>query len=433
MKGDKCGGGLTARKLLRLLVVPSFLFLLLLTVQMVAQAAVTNPNLSISTQTTSGSQLTGYWIVVQNASGSVVQTDFSPHQFSVASGNYQVGVGDFGGEFFAYWTDCVLTRFHPVSISSTGSVSLTAVYSTTAGAPPPASCAASAISVTSSYSNGTILNGMYFTIQQKGVTIATGFTPATVPVTANQNFDVTVDDFTNAFFSHWSNGVSTRTITVNATTGITTLNAIYTQTAQPAPACSGSSANSIQVTSSLLNNTAITGMYIELRLSGNVLKGYTPVVFCNLQAGASYEVVAYSFAPNFFRHWADGTLIRLDFATPGTSPISLNAMFENIPANLAAQLNVVAQFSNGTVIGGFEESGMWIGLTPPGGSSVYTVAFSGSSSLPWTVFNGKTYTVQVDSFGHILFDHWQDNGSTNPIRSITMSGSITLVAIYRQG
>ncbi|HJS82111.1 MAG TPA: hypothetical protein VJ742_04670, partial [Nitrososphaera sp.] len=127
--------------------------------------------------------------------------------------------------------------------------------------------------------------------------------------------------------------------------------------------------------------------------------------------------------------------------TADSTGILFKGLYERVPASQAAKLNVIAKDTSGNVIGGTTtnpdgsistEPGMWMWLTPPGASSPYTGAYTGSSSTPFVVFEGKTYKITMSSFGKYQFDRWQDNGSTNPSRSFAMSGDkVNNVAIYK--
>jgi hypothetical protein len=134
-----------------------------------------------------------------------------------------------------------------------------------------------------------------------------------------------------------------------------------------------------------------------------------------------------------FRHYSDGILTRYHEVTADpTKGIALEANYELVPASQAAKLNVIAVDENGNQIGGTTGSaedgtlvakpGMWMWLTPPGASSPYSGAYSSSSSTPFRVFNGQTYTITMSSFDQYVFDHWQDNVSnTNPTRAFTLN------------
>jgi hypothetical protein len=302
-------------------------------------------NLAVNIKDDKGNPLTGYWIDIKQGT-STVKTGYSPASFNLATGSYTVSVADYGSYYFNKWSDGTTNREHAITIGSTGTVSLTAIYATTQAPPPP-----------------------------------------------------------------------------------------------PPP---DGAPNTVTVKSTDLNGNTITGMYVNVRLNGNIIKdGFTPVTF-SLDPGSEYVVVMYWCCDNEFRHYSDGTLTRYHYVTPdATKGINLEANYEVVPASQAATLNVIAKDTNGNVIGGTTGSaedgtliakpGMWMWITPPGASSPYSGAYSSSSSTPFKVFNGKTYTIAMSSFDQYVFDHWQDDSSnTNPTRAFTLNGdSVNNVAVYR--
>src|SRR5581483_5681520 len=191
-----------------------------------------SPNLTVSSKDQNNNPLTGYWIEVRQ-SGSVVKTGFSPASFTLSAGSYTVSVGDYGGYFFSKWSDGTTTREHAVTIGTSGTVSLTAIYATQTPPPPPPS--GSGITVSSAYVDGSSLVGMYVALQQNGATIDTGFTPKTFTVTAGQQYTVIPYDYTNAYFNKWNDGTTIREKTVTATSTGLSLTALYTTSPQPPP------------------------------------------------------------------------------------------------------------------------------------------------------------------------------------------------------
>src|SRR5438132_173601 len=122
-----------------------------------------SPNLNVITKDDKGNTITGYWVEVRQG-GTTVKTGFSPVSFTLAAGSYEVAVGDYGGYFFKQWSDGTTARFHPITITSTGAVSLTALYTTSPSATPNFSISASP----SSLSLNTGSSGKY-TINIKSV------------------------------------------------------------------------------------------------------------------------------------------------------------------------------------------------------------------------------------------------------------------------
>lgn len=300
------------------------------------------------------------------------------------------------------------------------------------------------ITVKTKYDTGTSFSGATVVLKKNGVKIDSKPSPATFSVTVGEKYTVSPRDTSTAKFEQWSSGSTSRDRTVTATTTAKTLTAIYAKTSTSTPSeCGGSASGSYTVTvvSCTLDGTSLPGMYLNLRENGNIVAdGYTPKTF-NLTPGKDYVVVLYWCCDYYFRHYSDGTLTRYHEVTGGSSGKLLKGLYERVPASQAAKLNVIAKDTNGNTIGGTTsnpdgsistEPGMWMWLTPPGTSTPYTGAYTGSSSTPFVVFEGKTYKITMSSFGKYEFDHWQDNGSTNPNRSFAMSGDrVNNVAIYK--
>src|ERR1051326_6522091 len=187
-----------------------------------SNALASTPNLTVNAVDSNNNPLTGYYVQVTQ-SGATVASGFSPASFSLAAGTYSVSVGDYGSYFFTKWSDGTTSRSHSVTISTSGSTALTAVYSNS-------QTTANTIKVSSQYSGGGALTGMYLLLQQNGATVATGFTPQSFTVTPGQQYSITPSDYTNAYFSQWSDGTTARTKTVTATTAGISLTAVYTTT-----------------------------------------------------------------------------------------------------------------------------------------------------------------------------------------------------------
>jgi hypothetical protein len=465
-----------------------------LAIMSVPQASAETPNLWVSAQAQTGTaltasgastilvtsqysplgNLTGVYVAL-SSNGRPVASGVTPAVFSTNSGqsyavtvsstdryyrvsdyantNYYHPASGYTHAYFYQWSTGEKNRTIDVTASSS-QTALDAIYCETVdGCGTPSGPAASSISVTSQYSGGTALTGIQAVIQQGGQTIGSGPTPVAFSTTNGLSYSVTVSDYTGAYFSSWSSGITSRTIIVSATSSQTSLVAIFCQT----QGCSsgaggggggggGASANTITVTGSdLASGAKLLGMYVDLRLDNNhIMDGYTPVTFTGLQTGTKYLVVVYGYGDSYFRHFSSGDLQRYSYVTlnataAGQTSYTLNALFETVPSSQAASLNLIAQFPNGTQIGTASEisgypqhtPGMYLSVTPPGATAPYTATFTGGSILPFTFFNGRTYTVAMSAgYGSIHFDHWKDNGSTNPTRAFALSGNSSYVAVY---
>jgi len=380
-----------------------------------------------------------------NQGEAVVATGVTSSTFTAAAGPaYSLQVYAYGSCKFSHWTDGALSD--PVTFAATGAaLSFTAVYNCVGAV----HITHSSIFVGSAYTSGAALTGVYAVLELGSSMVATGFTPVTFTTTSGLNYSITISDSANAVFSQWSDGVASNTILVSANATKTALTAVFCPTTCPSGVGGGGGASgSIMVTSSnLVTGAAMSGMYVDLRLNDNhVESGYTPVTFSDLQQGTKYLVVVYGYGDAYFRHFSNGNLQRYSYvtlnATSGQTSYSMNALYEVVPNAQAASLDIIAQFPNGTQIGTASEidgypqhtPGMYLSMTPPGGTAPYTATFTGGSILPFIFFNHQTYTVAMSlGYSNITFSHWEDNGSTDPTRAFALNGNSTFIAIYIQG
>jgi hypothetical protein len=80
------------------------------------------------------------------------------------------------------------------------------------------------LTVTSQTMTGTTVNGLYTTLRQNNVLLASGFTPETYSLHNGEQYVVSVSDYGIYRFDHWLDTGSTvrlRTISINADTTIT--------------------------------------------------------------------------------------------------------------------------------------------------------------------------------------------------------------------
>jgi hypothetical protein len=84
----------------------------------------TTGTISITTTDSAGNQIYGYYTTLSQ-NGNIVQTAFSPAEFTVSSGQtYQVAVADYGSYSFDHWSDGSTGKFHDAEAGD----SLVAVY-----------------------------------------------------------------------------------------------------------------------------------------------------------------------------------------------------------------------------------------------------------------------------------------------------------------
>jgi hypothetical protein len=321
------------------------------------------------------------------------------------------------------------------------------------------------LSVEAVSQNGTSLSGLWVGVMDDSSTITTGFTEAEFNLTAG-NYTVMVDDFTDGTstytFVEWQDSIQGKARVANLTDN-ETFTAVYSVQGPGAtpppitnppptndtdggdPPASGGP-NTVTVNAELLDGSDLTGMRAELRTTAgdNEESGFTPATL-TMQPGEDYRVIMYSFDNNYFRHWSDGGLHRYHSVSPDDAGQSLTARYEHIDDSQKAKLRVVAMTADGQPIGGttgtsedgtlVSEPGVEVQIAPPGSLTpftAYTAGFSGGSEIEEQFYfiNGQTYVVMMQSFDKYQFSHWQDNGSTNSARAHTLSGDVTLTAIY---
>jgi hypothetical protein len=165
------------------------------------------------------------------------------------------------------------------------------------------------LSITSSYTTGGSLVGMFILVQQSGQTIASGYTPVSFALSSDQTYTITAEDYTNAYFYQWSDNVCSPSRSVTLSSGSqTVLNAGYTTTAQAAPNCGSSTGITVYASRipasywapcfatvcSAGTGPGATMWFALLDSSGNIIQtafsdenGYT---FTGLTPGATYYV-----------------------------------------------------------------------------------------------------------------------------------------------
>jgi hypothetical protein len=118
--------------------------------------------------------------------------------------------------------------------------------------------------------------------------------------------------------------------------------------------------------------------------------------------------------------------------------VTYDALYQYVPKTQAADLNIIAELPNGTLLGTtFNNSGyiqhtpgMWLTITP-GSGAPFTGSYTGGSILPFVLFNNEPYTISMTAgYQNYQFAYWKDTSGTNPDRAITLNGSATYIAVY---
>jgi hypothetical protein len=119
------------------------------------------------------------------------------------------------------------------------------------------------------------------------------------------------------------------------------------------------------------------------------------------------------------------------FAVPAGSTSGTHTVNATDAASNAASAQFTVTQTSTLVVstqdaGGNAITGYFISLSS-GGTTVAT----GFSPVTFTLNNTQAYSVAVSGFQNVVFDHWLDNGSTANPRSITITTTTQLTAVYR--
>ncbi len=179
------------------------------------------------------------------------------------------------------------------------------------------------LSVSAQDTSGHDLNGYYITVSQGHNTIQNGSTPYTFTgLDASTTYTITAYDYGSYVFDHWSDGSTSRTISVFLTKD-TDLVAVYRSVDSPPP--EGQSAVSVQATDS--SGASLTGFSVTIWQDG-VLYGvsYTPASFY-LDTGTTYLMAAAGYNGYAFSNWQNGPDTAYYEITPETQTMSLVAVY----------------------------------------------------------------------------------------------------------
>jgi DNA-binding beta-propeller fold protein YncE len=190
--------------------------------------------LTVNTQTTNGTAITGYYSLLYE-NGSAVETGYSPDTFGLTDGQaYVLQVNSYGPCYFSHWADTGSTNsWRYISISS--DTQLTAIYN----------CSGTSSSSVTVFAEGFTnhvsrdIFGYYVTLfSSNGSVVSTGFAPKTFPTVSGQNYTLQADNYGSCALSGWEaesfsfgEGGSGDSVTFTASSGALDFSAIYTCTA----------------------------------------------------------------------------------------------------------------------------------------------------------------------------------------------------------
>jgi hypothetical protein len=396
--------------------------------------------LTVNTQYVDGASLSGMWTVLSQ-NGNVIATGFSPITFNLASGaSYTISVGDYNDIAFHHWDNDSTTRARAISITSTTAV--TAYYTSNSHPLPPADdpddpepeppSGNVQLTVNTQYANGNTLSGMWTVMSQGGTTIATGFSPVTFTLQAGTQYTVSVGDYQDTIFYQWDNDSTTRARTISISSA-TTITALYTSQANPAPDPGSDpgpgtgDAPAVQPVSATVVENSKTGVAITLQGSdpeGRTL-AYYPVTQPTKGALslASGNVITYT--PYDWQDGPDSFEYVAHNGEEASEPATVSINISDSGAKTTSRVTIISVQEDGTTVTGF-----WTTLRQ--GSPTGTVINTGFTHLDFTVNNGQTYTVTAGSSTDWQFARWQDNGSTTAARTFSTTQDTHYIAVYRR-
>jgi hypothetical protein len=191
--------------------------------------------LTISSQTTTGTSIPGFWNVLYDSTGKTLATGYTPSSYTLNNGqSYSVEADSYASCNFARWQDTGSTNYLR-SITVTGNTNLVAVYicgtssTTTTSSTSTASTSTTTSSTThsstttktsTSSSSGTKVtikvrsstlagvqfSGMWTTVQSSGKSLAMGYTTLSFNGLSGNTYTVCVANYQTTTFSHWSDG-----------------------------------------------------------------------------------------------------------------------------------------------------------------------------------------------------------------------------------
>jgi hypothetical protein len=161
-----------------------------------------------------------------------------------------------------------------------------------------------------------------------------------------------------------------------------------------------------------LSGSVPDGQQVRFFIAGQPAHGVLGLLIQNTVTYMPYD---YYDGPDSFTFVAsDGTL--------DSTPATVNISVANTAAKTTSQAVVITVDPRGHT-----DSGYWTTLSQNG-----VEINAGFSHVAFNVNNGQQYTISASpGFAQKVFDRWQDTGSTNPSRAISITRDTPLIAIYR--
>lgn len=170
-------------------------------------------------------------------------------------------------------------------------------------------------------------------------------------------------------------------------------------------------------------NNPISGYYVVLSQSGNVVStGFTPATF-SLASGATYSVQADGYGSCAFSNWQDTGSTNAIRQVSITTNTQLTAVY-NCKGSSPSSVAVSSVNQNGNAI-----SGYYVALSSSSGSIVGT----GFTPKTFSTNSGQSYSLVADGYKACAFAQWSDGVTADPRTITSTSGGMTFTAIYDCG
>lgn len=158
---------------------------------------------------------------------------------------------------------------------------------------------------------------------------------------------------------------------------------------------------------------------IQSASGATVQTGFTPLTYAG-NAGVTYSVTVSDYQDRIFDHWENGSTSRTRTITLSADTTITAYYRTGTVTSHSLKVNAVSMASGAAL-------NMW--TTIQSGS---TVVQTGFTPLSFTGSSSTTYSVSVQDYQNLFFDHWE-NGSTGRTRTITLNSDTTITAYYRTG
>ncbi len=158
--------------------------------------------LTVRTVDSGGNDIMGLWVEIRK-NDRVVLTGFSPANFILPEGSYEVGASDYQNYIFEKWLDGVTAKYYDIKV--TNQTQLVAIYRNELAD----------LSVLSLDNLGHAIKGMHISIIKDGNTVAEGFTPLYLKLPLGK-YSINTSDNNNYYqFAQWSDSSNAGPLQLN--------------------------------------------------------------------------------------------------------------------------------------------------------------------------------------------------------------------------